>query len=171
MDTDGFNLNCFYCYDIFPLHKWLEFKEHIKQIHHVEEKAVASDSDSEEESDSESTTSVAENQEAEVEDNSELVISPSKDVNTPVKDKSNNAGDVTNVSTGSFNKSPTKNVNKSLDDIISLDSGGSDEDEDIVDIDKNIDNEVNRLDLTPKSTKLTEKVKESANNNLVSKQF
>lgn len=45
MDSDAFNLNCFYCYEIFPLHKWIEFKEHIKIEHQVEEKESMSDSD------------------------------------------------------------------------------------------------------------------------------
>ncbi|XP_065369241.1 uncharacterized protein LOC135961641 [Calliphora vicina] len=44
VDSDEFNLNCFYCYEIFPLHKWLDFKEHIKIVHHVEEKENESDS-------------------------------------------------------------------------------------------------------------------------------
>lgn len=37
VESDGFKLNCFYCYKVFPLHMWLDFMRHVQNQHHVEE--------------------------------------------------------------------------------------------------------------------------------------
>ncbi|KAM7344904.1 uncharacterized protein ACRADG_011424 [Cochliomyia hominivorax] len=135
IDSDEFNLNCFYCYDIFPLHKWLEFKQHIKLVHHVEEKTIQSDSEdaSNDEIQDISTTTTKNLQ-------SIQTIDLNSKSNPTITFKKTSPEAIAHE-TEKLATELKKNKDTEFDDIISLDSLDSNDD-DFIDINKTVDNKI-----------------------------